>query len=948
MRKIVWYLSSLVTVARWGKRTFSKGIGVLFVLIFSLSGSISSLSQVVIGAPLIASDLAFLGSLGGITSKSSSTELTITTTQAVTTGNDIAIALSTDPNSSLVVSVTDDAGNTYVQIGSTVINTGEIRTYLFMAYDVNSMPTGSQIKINATPAVTAHAAVAALFTGLVDSGSLDQIASGTGTSSSPSSGAAAMTTQADELLIGVVGTEGPVGDSAGTWANSFSVGPRGGTTGDADDTNITISMGYHIVTATGNYTAAKTGITARDWGALIVTFKADMAETHPSIFTTGTPLMAFHSLPGEISDEQSYFISAVDLTTDLMITAPDDFEISLNSGSGFTNELILLPNSGSIAETPIYVRFSQAVEGESNGSLIHESNGATTRSIPVSGSSAPLNPVEFNILLARPTDQGVTANVIPDYDVEFYAEYGDESGVYTHQTDTFVGTADEVTEFVMDGLERNTRYFYHFVYRQLGIVDWNQSEEYSFITQREDGSSYIFTIVSDSHLGQYGGQDADELALYAQTLANVAGDDPDFHIDLGDTYAMDPSPLGTGMTIDEAMAAYYVERPFLGEITHSIPFFQILGNHENEEGWNFDDVFADPDLSLAVAGMTARKYYIPIPIPDDFYSGNLDPLDEAIGGDTFHEDYYAWEWGDVLFVVLDPFHYSETWPDDYGEGYGGEGTDGEESGDRWDWSLGIDQYLWLKETLETSTAKYKFVFSHHVTGGATPYGRGGIEAAPYFEWGGYNVDDTWGWDDHRPASEGWDVPVHQLMVNNGVDVFFHGHDHIFAYEELDGMVYLECPKPDDAGYDWQPYGYGYNEGLYPNGVMIQNSGYIRVSVTPQEVTVEYVRSYLPGEGENGVVAYSFTVESEETGILGDVNRDDLANSTDALIILSGGAGLDISSFCPVYCGDVDGSGTVDSTDALIILSYNAGLSGPYDVGMAGCPSAAPYCAGCSE
>ncbi len=950
MKEINHYLYLIFNTIGSGLKKIRRPLWVIVIIltIFLAGSALASNSFLeAIASPLRASEAAYLGGLGSVATKSSDTELIISTSQAVTTGNDIMVALSTDPNSSLVVGVTDDAGNTYVQIGSTVINSGQIRTYLFVAYDVNSMAAGSDIIISATPAVTSHAAVAGLFSGLADVSTLDQIASGTGTSTSPSSGAASSTTQADELLIGVIGTEGPVGDSAGTWGNSFIAGPRAGTTGDADDTNITISLGYRIVSATGTYTASKTGITERDWGALIATFKADTSGTHPAIFTTGTPLEEFYSLPGNTSDEQIYSVSGSDLTGDLTISAPDDFEISLTSGSGFTSELVLSPTSGSVAATPIYVRFSKAVEGQSSGYLVHESRGATTRSIPVSGGSAPINPVEFNILLGRPTDHSVTANVIPDYDVEFYAEFGDESGVYPLQTATFTGSADEVTEFVMDGLDPNTRYYYHFVYRRVGVTDWNQGQEYDFITQRADGSSYVFTIVSDSHLGQYGGQSTDELALYALTLENVAGDDPDFHIDLGDTYAMDPSPLGTGMTLEEAMSAYYVERPFLGEITHSIPFFQILGNHENEEGWNFDDVFTAPDQSLAIVGMTARKYYIPIPVPNDFYTGNSDPLTEAIGGDTFHEDYYAWEWGDVLFVVLDPFHYSLTWPNDEGTAYGGEGQDGEESGDRWDWSLGIEQYLWFKNVLETSTAKYKFVFSHHVTGGITQYGRGGISAAPYFEWGGYNLDGTWGWDENRPAAEGWDVPVHQLMVENGVDVYFHGHDHIYAREELDGILYIEVAKPDDAGYDWEPYGYGYNEDLYPDAdVILQNSGYMRVSVTPDNVTIEYVRSYLPGDGTNGIVADTVVIGEPTPSILGDVNGDGLVNSLDALIILKGDVGLDISSHCPMNCGDANGDGLVNSIDALLVLKYDVGLAISFLLGEEGCPAVITQPPGC--
>ena len=75
-------------------------------------------------------------------------------------------------------------------------------------------------------------------------------------------------------------------------------------------------------------------------------------------------------------------------------------------------------------------------------------------------------------------------------------------------------------------------------------------------------------------------------------------------------------------------------------------------------------------------------------------------------------------------------------------------------GDRWDWTLGREQYDWFKDTLESSDATYKFVFIHHETGGDNPYGRGGIKSAPYYEWGGKNADGSWGFGTHRP---GWGV-----------------------------------------------------------------------------------------------------------------------------------------------------------------------------------------------
>jgi hypothetical protein len=889
-----------------------------FVIISLLLGVIG-VPALGVNAAVTAEAIVYVGSLGTAATKTSGTSLAITTSIAVSNGDDILVAVATDPNSSLVVSVSDAAGNSYSQVGSTVINSGNVRTYLFAAYDVNSMASGSAITVTSSPAVTARVAVAALFRGLDDSSPLDRTASATGSSNAPSSGASGTTAQADELLIGVVATEGPNGDAAGTWDGSFTAGPRLGSTGGTDDTNLTISLGYRIVSATGSYTASKTGITSRDWDAMIATFNAGPG-TSPAIYTSGTPLSPFSSLPGGVSAEQTYSVSGNNLSGAVTVTAPADFQVSLSSGSGFTSSLVLTPSGGTLSATPIYVRFGRATEGTSNGSISHASSGATTRSVAVSGTAAPLNPVSFNILLGRPEDTSITANIIPDQGVEFYAEYGTASGVYGDQTSTYNASADQVVEFAIGELTANTRYYYRLVYRQSGTTEWNNAEEHSFMTQRAQGSSFVFTIISDSHLGQYGGQTEDEKALYAQTLQNVAGDNPDFHMDLGDTFAMDPSPLGTGMTVAEADAAYYVQRPYLAAITHSIPFLFVVGNHENEEGWNWDDTFTAPDQSLARVGIQARKKYFPNPIPDSFYTGNTDPLDVAIGGDTNREDYYAWTWGDALFVVIEPYHYSMVWPSEGGT-YGGEGQDGEVGGDRWDWSLGIQQYLWLKSTLENSSATYKFVFSHHVAGGATVYGRGGISAAPYFEWGGKNADGTWGWDTNRPAAQGWTVPIHQLMVDNGVDVYFHGHDHIYAREELNGIVYLEVPKPDDAGYAWEPYGYGETENLYPDGLKIQNSGHIRVSISPAETKLEYVRAYLPGDGSNGVVADSVTVPGTPASTYTlSVTKPGSGSGT----VTSDPAGINCGATCSA---SFDASTTVDLTAVAAAGSTFSGWGG---------------------
>jgi hypothetical protein len=87
----------------------------------------------------------------------------------------------------------------------------------------------------------------------------------------------------------------------------------------------------------------------------------------------------------------------------------------------------------------------------------------------------------------------------------------------------------------------------------------------------------------------------------------------------------------------------------------------------------------------------------------------------------------------------------------------------------------------------------------------------------------------------------------------------------------------------------------------------------------------------PGDGRS-LNLQGGTVTIGEAGLLGDGNCDDLANSTDALIILSCDVGLDTSAFCPMDCGAVNDDTYINPTNALIILSYDVDMAVPFPVG----------------
>ena len=436
-----------------------------------------------------------------------------------------------------------------------------------------------------------------------------------------------------------------------------------------------------------------------------------------------------------------------------------------------------------------------------------------------------------SIILGRPTNNSVTASILFDQNVTYFIEYGIQSGTYTNTTTVYNNVMNVPDEIDLTGLTANTKYYYRMQYKPTATSSYLISSEYSFHTQRAPGSSYTFTVESDEHLYDIKG----DRNMYQVTLANELADQPDFMLSLGDIFGDDHTPTTTTSADMDALHKDY--RQYLGQVCHSIPFYVCLGNHEGENDYYMNQT---PPNNIGIWGTQWRKYYYPNPYPNSFYSGNTQI--ENFGIET-PENYYSWTWGDALFVVLDVYR-TEIFP-------GATPADGSKP-TNWDWTLGYSQYLWMRNILENSTATHKFVFAHHSRG----QGRGGIVWAPGFEWGGMQ-GTQYKFDQYRP---GWEKPIHQVFVDSGVDIFFQGHDHLYAKEQLNGVIYQEVPMPSDITYT---IGYTANATAYTD-VTMDGTGHIRVNVTPTCVTVDYVKAYIPGSAGstghlNGEIGYSYTV-----------------------------------------------------------------------------------------
>jgi hypothetical protein len=432
----------------------------------------------------------------------------------------------------------------------------------------------------------------------------------------------------------------------------------------------------------------------------------------------------------------------------------------------------------------------------------------------------PAHPVD--VVLGRPTASAITASIVSYQDREGMVEYGIKGGAMA-KTPVFKLAAGEPLELPLTGLTPDSEYAYTLSFRTRGGA-WETEPMRSFRTQRRPGSSFAFTMQADPHLDYN-----TEPALYLRCLANALADHPDFHIDLGDTFMTDKH-----RGRETAEAQYKAQRFYFSRISHSAPLYLVLGNHDAEAGRWLDGT----GTNLAVWSNQQRKKYFPNPIPDGFYSGNKTPDPHA----GMLQNYYGWEWGDALFLALDPFWFTTRQ----------KGAD-----EMWGRTLGSEQYNWLASTLAASKARFRFVFIHHLVGGAGKDARGGRESAPFYEWGGKDASGAVLFAEKRA---GWPMPIHQLLAKHGVQIVFHGHDHLYVKEDLDGIVYQEVPQPGHPRYDNTRSAEEYG---YKSGVIQGSSGHLRVVVHPDKAVVSYVRAYLPAdetpERRNAAVSHTYEV-----------------------------------------------------------------------------------------
>lgn len=122
------------------------------------------------------------------------------------------------------------------------------------------------------------------------------------------------------------------------------------------------------------------------------------------------------------SAEDSFLVSGINLTADITVTAPTNFEVSLTSGSGFGASVLLSQTAGTVNPTTVYIRLSAGLTANSyNGDVMLTSTGATDEMVNVAGIVSPPNP-QFIISGGTPSAMNYSFGAGPSNEESFFVE----------------------------------------------------------------------------------------------------------------------------------------------------------------------------------------------------------------------------------------------------------------------------------------------------------------------------------------------------------------------------------------------------------------------------------------------------------------------------------------------------------------------------------------------
>ena len=166
-----------------------------------------------------------------------------------------------------------------------------------------------------------------------------------------------------------------------SWTTNASNSNSGWSSTETEDITVTNSATTNHV---GDYTLTVTD--ANNCQSSTVSVTAGPTISASESFST------FTSCSGFVSTEQSFTLSAINLSDDLTVTAPTGYEVCKTSGGSYTNTLTYTPTAGAVASTTAYVRLKSTASNGASGNIELTSPSATQVDLATGSATVNANP----------------------------------------------------------------------------------------------------------------------------------------------------------------------------------------------------------------------------------------------------------------------------------------------------------------------------------------------------------------------------------------------------------------------------------------------------------------------------------------------------------------------------------------------------------------------------
>jgi titin len=199
-------LATGVTTASYTDNAVTNGTTYYYKVAAVNSAGTSPQSNEASATPKVPSAAAYIGRVGSATASSSQTTISVPVgAPGVAAGHTLVVSLllSSTRQLTTAVSATDSAGNSYVVGRDTNDGSSGDRTVVLVSVGVKALAAGGSITLTYPSSGETHVSIDE-FSGITG---IDTSAGATGTTAAFSSGTAPATTQATDVLIGVVGIE---------------------------------------------------------------------------------------------------------------------------------------------------------------------------------------------------------------------------------------------------------------------------------------------------------------------------------------------------------------------------------------------------------------------------------------------------------------------------------------------------------------------------------------------------------------------------------------------------------------------------------------------------------------------------------------------------------------------------------------------------------------------